>query len=162
VKEKKIGDLEEEIDAMGQESEIKASKWVKEKGKEWDKEAEVEKGKALDVLEGKTRYKFADYKRFLGEELMRRGWEEFYPKDWMFHSTITDKGIVYYLRSPDKRMFVRAFAPVNIPEYDFVAIEKILESAWECINNWEEEKSNPKSSIILPNGDTKRLQNPDN
>ena len=86
MKEKKIEEVSEEIDAMGQESEIKASHWVKEKGKEWDQETEQEQGKTLEILKGRTKYKFADYKRFLGKELMRRGWEEGYPKDWMFQS----------------------------------------------------------------------------
>src|SRR3990167_9291977 len=115
MKEKKIEEVSEEIDAMGQESEIKASHWVKEKGKEWDQETEQEQGKTLEILKGRTKYKFADYKRFLGKELMRRGWEEGYPKDWMFQSVVTDNGIVYYLRSPEKRLFVRGTKIIHYP-----------------------------------------------
>ena len=159
MKKKRIEEIEEEIDAMGQESEIKAAHWVKEKGKERDKEAEEEQGKTLDALEGKTKYNFADYKRFLGEELMKRGADEIYPEGWRHQSAVTNKGVVYYLRSPDKRLFVRAFTPVNIPKYDFVAIEKILESAWVCIEEW---KKKGNGSIILPSGSSKHLPNPNN
>ena len=156
---KKIEELEEEIDAMGQENEIKAAKWVKEKGKEWDQEVAQEQGKTLEILEGKTRYKFADYKRFLGEELMKAGTDEGYPEGWMHQSAVTDKGIVFYLRSPDKRLFVRAFTPTNIPKYDLVAIEKIIESSWVAIEKWEKED---KRDIILPSGSAKHLPNPNN
>jgi len=137
---KTAAELEEEIDVLGQESEVKASKWVKEKGKEADKETKRVVGDTLETLEGKNRFRIADYWRALADILSKAAAEEEFPQGWTSHTFIEDKGLVFVLYSPDKRKFARAFKPSHIPEFDFKAIEQFMESGWIAVNNWKKEQ----------------------
>jgi len=145
---------EEELDSMGQESETKAAKWVKEKGKEYDKETEKEDAIRKEILTKRTKFDFMDYKRTLAQTFDYLAWQEEFPEDWLHHIAITDKGLVMYLRSPEKEIFYRAFSPVNDPNYDMPAIMKILESSWVAIEKWRDAKNVTESGIIKPNGRT--------
>jgi hypothetical protein len=126
----------EEIDSMGQESEIKAAKWVKEKGKEKDKEVEKEESKKLETLEQKTKRVFLDYKQTLADILDKEAFVEEFPKEWKYHVAVTEKGICMFVVSPEKKLYVRAISPVNEPKYDLTAVYSILESVWVLIEKY--------------------------
>lgn len=132
------GELAEEIDATGGESEKKAAKWVIEKGEVERKNAWNKKARLLENLNKKNRHKIVDYRRTLAEIMTHYALSEEYPKDWDWHVAITDKGILMLFNSPDQRQFARAFTPTHLPEYDLVAITKVLESGWQCIQAWKE------------------------
>lgn len=141
LSKKNAAELEEELEATGQDSEPEAARWVKEKGKESDKETERVISDTLTTLEDKNRFKIADYWRALADIMSKAAVGEEFPRGWSSHTFIEDKGLVFVLYSPDKRKFARAFKPSHIPEFDFQAVEKFMESAWVAINNWKEEQT---------------------
>ena len=136
-----IGELAEEVEATGQESETRAAKWVIEKGKEDQKRQQAGKANTLELLEEKNKFKIIDYWRTVADVMTIFTEREEFPLDWDWRVVITDRGVVMRLLSPDKRAFVRAFTPSHIPNYDLVAISKVLESAWVCVKDWQKEHS---------------------
>ena len=145
---------EEEIDATGQDSEIKAAKWVKEKGKEVEIVEQDQKNHHLSDLEKKTHFKFEDYKRYLVNVMYTELLEMAFPKSYQIRPFIDDKGVGVALRTPDKRNFVRAFAPVNIPKYDLNAALELVYTAESKIKALEDGEKTP-SGILTLNGRNK-------
>ena len=133
--------LNEYIEETGQESETKAAKVIKEVQKDAERKNQQEVDRIHTVLEGQSKYKFDDYKRSLAEVMDQSCFRENFPLGWRYHITVTYKGLIMILLSPDRRRFTRAFSPCNVPQYDFVAMEKIIESAWVAINRWKDEKN---------------------
>ena len=144
---KELSKLNEKIEATGDESETEGVKAIKEIAKEDALRNEQEVARIHSLLEDKTKFKFDDYKRSLAEVMDQSCFRENFPLGWRYHIAVTEKGLVMILLSPDKRRFTRAFTPSNVPKFDFVAMEKVIESAWVTINSHK-----PKNGIILPNG----------
>lgn len=136
-KKKSAGEIEEIIDATGQESETKAAKWIEEIGKEDDHYTQEVKARDLETLEKKNQFKIIDYWQALADIMTRVAHQEEFPKGWRHHVFIDTKGIVFVLYSPDNRKFVRAMKPSHEPTYDFTATDKFMESAWVAINSWK-------------------------
>ncbi len=156
-KKVKSADLNEELDATGQENEEKAAKWVIEKEDRLEKEAKESEDAEKDILEKKRKFKFMDYKRTLAQLAARSFEDSPLPRGWRNHVAITDKGIVVYIVSPDHRPYLRAFTPVNDPKYDTVAVEKVIESAWVQVENWENAQQKTNGGIIMPDGSPKQV-----
>ncbi len=157
MKKVKPADLNEELDATGQENETKAAKWVIEKENAREKEDKEVFEAEKEILGKKKKFKFMDYKRTLAQMTARALEETPLPEGWRSHVAITDKGIVTMIWAPDGRNFVRAFSPVNVPRYDTVAIEKVLESAWVMVEKWANAQDKTNGVIILPDGSSKQV-----
>jgi len=151
---KAMGEEIEELEATGQEDERKASKWVKEKGEENKKELDKVQEDRLGVLDKQTSYKFEDYKRILAKYIHQELLSTDIPQGYLLRPFVTEEGVGLAMQTPDKRKFVRAFAPVNKPKFDMNAVELLVIAAENKIIALEEEKKNA-SVIIGPNGRTK-------
>src|SRR3972149_687351 len=144
------GELSEELDATGQESETKAAKWVMEKGRDSSKEQLNQENRILEALDSKSKYGIVDYHKSLAAFMANFAQEEQFPQEWFWHIAITDQGVVMYMVSPDKRRFYRAFKPSFVPQCDLQAIFKILDSMWTKINELEVKEQG--EGFFLPDG----------
>lgn len=157
AKKVKVSNINEEIDATGQESEVKAAKWVIEKENEREKEDQAVLDAEKEILGKRQKFKFMDYKRTLAQMMARALFETPMPQGWRNHVSVTDKGIVCVVWDPTGQPYVRAFAPVNDSKYDITAVEKVLESAWVQVERWESAQGKTESGIILPDGSSKQV-----
>ena len=113
----------EELEAMGQSSDLKASRWVKEyyenqSKKDWDK-----KVYDLEILEKLRKFpNRQDYLRYLSDIFLSFAKDEDIPKKYAVEMTITDIGIVVKIKKrgvPDGTPSRSgAFKAVGIPFYD--------------------------------------------
>lgn len=147
-RKKHVGEISEQIDAMGQDSEIKAAKWVIEKGKEDDKRVKEEESRQLEALNRRSRFKFSHYKGLLAELmediLLRR--VELRP-GWKYRTFHNGKGVGLALISPQGRIYARGFKPINHPEYDLNACVVLCLQAENCIDRVEGEAGKEEDRI---------------
>lgn len=111
------GEQEEILDALGQESDTKAAKWVREYSNKKEKEEKRTADMALEVLTG-LRGNKRPYMRFLVNVFMFFAREEDVGKNRQIAVDLTDQGIVVKIR---KTRYMGAFAPCGIPFYDYHA-----------------------------------------
>ena len=127
------------LDEAGQESEKKAAKIIIEEGKkglEEDKKFEVEK---LENLQSKSRYQFLNYKHYLADiigQIMRN--RAICPKGWLWDAWANNEGVGLTIMSLEKRKFVKAFKPVNIPKYDLNACAILCMEAENTVGKYED------------------------
>lgn len=143
-KDRKVqfGETIEKLDAMGQESEIKAAKWVKEVGKEEEKEEKEVELEKIESLERKARFSFSSYKQYLCQIIQDTLTNRINLRsEWKYRSFFSDKGVGLLLFSPDGRKFSRGFAPVNVPVYDLHACVSLCLNAENTIDKIEDEKT---------------------
>ena len=138
---KQLGEVLEKVDAMGQESELHAAKWVKEVGKQEEVEEKTEQDKLLEVLERKSRFAFSSYKQYLCQ-IMR---DTMLNKTtllggWKYRTFFSDKGVGLMILSPEGRKFAKGFAPVNEPNYDLHACVSICLEAENTVDKMQAEK----------------------
>lgn len=140
------------IEEMGQENEVKAAKVVIEKGKEDKKRDNEVEAKNLENLENKSRFDFKTYQHELAELIaqiirFRGGFD----KGWLWDSWSNSDGVgLTLLDVVTKKRYVRAFRPVNIPEYDLNACHQLVISAEETVDRIDKGKINKKGEIYLP------------
>jgi hypothetical protein len=157
------GQQAEELEAMGQDSEKEAAKWVIEKGEQERKEEEeqtaVEEWKLHD-----KRNSIWTYKDVVLDCLKRQMKEAFgmLPRGFLWYPVKTEKGIALYFRDPKGTWYVRGMYVSMIPEYDLNCIDRLIdkalnsmdqiEQAYEQAAAQEENTSEKKteSGIILP------------
>lgn len=144
-----IGEAEEKIVAMGQESEQKAAKAVIEVYKEAEKEDKKEKEIVLEKLEEKRkRPRIYSYKEELAIYTANMIASEEPPKSHGWVVEIVEKGVSVSYWSLDKRQKrTRKFAICGDPKYDFAASEVLAN--WVLDNIYM--AAEKKSAIILPN-----------
>jgi|CXWL01.1.fsa_nt_gi ribosome-associated protein YbcJ (S4-like RNA binding protein) len=144
------GELAERIDTLGQEDELAAAKWVMEEGKEVKQDDEEFETRHLDNLETKKSYLFKNYKEYLTSvitEIMSSRLD--LPKQWQFSAWNNSKGVGLSLMAPDKRIFARAFTPMNVPKYDLHACGILCVQADNVIANYLESPS-PEKILTKP------------
>lgn len=145
-----VGEILEKVDAMGQDSEIKAAKWVKEQNKIDEAQEEKYKNEKTETLERKSRYSFSNYKQYLADiitDIIKNNLGVV--RGWTYRSFYSEKGVGLVLLN-GKRKFVKAFMPINIPKYDLNACAILCLEAENTIDKIEEEKKKTVSGIILP------------
>lgn len=159
-KEKKskllAGELEEKIDAMGQESEEKAAKWVMEEGAR-EREGEEEKEAIAQWQLEDSRKQRVTYQSQLLKEANRRLRDYDIPKEFAAGVQLTSKGLVFWYMNPDRRMFAKGMQISTIPVFDLNGVDRLLVQLIDAIDmdarNLEKTMDGmkkTKSGIILP------------
>lgn len=134
----KVGELEEELDLLGQESEEKAAKWVIETENKNVKERKDVQDDIKEFLNDKQR--FNTYEYYLAKLLYKAilGSVE-WPKGFKWRSIHNTKGIALVVIDPKGQYFSKGFKPVHHPEYDLNALSRIYWACEDLIDNYEKE-----------------------
>lgn len=123
MKKKKAAEIEEKIEAMGQESETKARKWVREVTKEEELKAKKIEDDKLTVLDD-MRKKYLSYKGVLMQSLhdliLRIGM----PSTYEWGVWFDGKGIIVAIKDKLEIRHHRAFKITNDPKYDLNAVKE--------------------------------------
>ena len=119
----------EELDAMGQESDTKAAKWVIEKSNEQEKIEAEEKAEQLDILEHKRKYDRFSYQEKLAIFLRDMLREEGFPTQYGWVIELEGKAIclAVYKRDGSFKQ-IRKFRVTGEPKYDRQAC--VVFSSW--------------------------------
>ena len=122
---KKVEEELERIDTVGQESEKKAVKWVKESAQiDANKEREVE-ATDLSVLNSNKRT-IITYKEELAKIIHRRMEKNKWPPEYKFVVNSSPKGIGIFIRNKSKKWFGRGMAITNEPILDLNAAAVLI------------------------------------
>jgi hypothetical protein len=159
-KNKIIGEAVEKLDAMGQESDIKASKWVKEIGKEEDHADAEKEAIQLEKLDKSRKFTKQGYYQtmvkimkelFLNEAEIPSGWT------WEAWEGRGGVGLTLWT-SPPVKILYKAFEPCGEPLYDLAFCGKIVRMAADYMDEYLDKKDEekiivPKTGLILPTND---------
>lgn len=127
-KSKKVAEIEEKIDATGQESDKKAAKYVIEEGKKHQEKQKKKEEKELDNLSIKRKApKIESYYFTLCKTIHDLVQELQFPKTYDWGVWFDGKGIVLKIRDKYKKSHIKAFKPTHEPKYDLAACYKL---AW--------------------------------
>lgn len=139
-------ELSEKIDVLGQESEDKAVKWVKEAQNEEDKIQEQENNDSLNKLD--LSRKSLSYSDILVEEALSlmKGFDV--PKGFYWGVTKTNKGIAFWYKTPDGKTFAKGNTICLVPEID---MNGVVRKVFKMIDEMEliEKNKNEGDKIIL-------------
>lgn len=116
-----IGEAEEKLDAMGQESEKKAVKWVKEAAQEKEQAQKKKEELDLTLLDG-TRKKHSIYRQYLIHLLHDMVMTTETAKHYTWGTWFDGKGIIIHVRDKYSKSHVRAFSPSYSPEHDLFKV----------------------------------------
>lgn len=141
---------EEHLEAMGQESDKKAAKWVKEVGKEKVKEEEKAQDDAMEKLDD-AKNSMGLYKERLLEEMKREMeiWRDDMPPGFNWLAQYTSKGLVLYFRNPQHEYFARGLTISGEPKYDINGVARLIVTAMQEIQKQIPEEI-PQDKIIVP------------
>ncbi len=117
-KKKKRAEFFERLEVLGQESDTRAAKWVKEDFKERQKKEDYRRAidlTALDTL--RKRPNKQEYLRYLGQVFVHFAKEEDLGK-YRLEVDITDIGVVCKITGTD---FYGAHKAIGVPQYDYIA-----------------------------------------
>lgn len=139
-KESKLlaGEFEEKIDAMGQENEEKAAKWVIEENDQIEKDKQKSLDDALHFYTDKRKTV-----RGYGEALSRHlhyllnHYVDWAGMKFKYESTYSSRGVGVIVQGPDGQTFARGFKPCGEPKYDIHAMKTLI---WQTENIVEEYK----------------------
>jgi len=134
------GELDEELEATGQESNTKAVKWVQEKGKERrheEKEQLAEAEWKADDVKGKV-FSYRDV--ILGE--MKRQMRDAYdslPQDFLWYP-VKDKtqGLQLWIRDPKNKWYARGMTISMVPHMDIQCVQRLIEKALNHMDDLEQ------------------------
>ena len=122
-KNKKIEEEKERLDVLGQESDKKAVKWVKEDAAGKKKTGVKNIGLDLEKLDSSRRGSYARYKSALGKIIYEKFQKLSWPKGFRFGVFVTKKGIECHIYDPFKRKFARGITPTYEPKFDLNAAQ---------------------------------------
>jgi len=122
-RKRQIEEEKERLDVLGQESDKKAVKWIKEEGKEADRKRRQKIGVDQEKLDTSRKGSYANYKRALGRLIYEKFGKLTWPKGYRFGVFVTDKGIECHIYDPFKRKFARGITPTYDPKYDLNAAQ---------------------------------------
>lgn len=152
---KRAAETAEELEVLGQDNEVKAAKWVIEKGnkdrkKEDEKEAEVQW-----KLDDKKKQVFT-YTDLLLKELRQImfDWEDQKPLGYKWAAVKDKKGLCLWIRDATGKYYAKGIKVSFLPKYDLNAISRMVARACDFMDSLEEKK-NPviqtqQPNIILP------------
>lgn len=136
-RKKKLAKQEEIIELTGQESEIKARKWVKEVAKEEEKKANKVKEFHLETLDAE-RSKYKDYRELLLKMLFSFIKEVGLPNNYEWGVWYDGKGVRFSIKTPDNEIHQRAFKPSYSPTHDLNACNVFAYFAEKVYTAYEE------------------------
>lgn len=149
----KVGEIEERLDAMGQESEAKAAKAVKEVYSEAESQEKKERWEVLNRLDSKRKgKKIFNYTESLAIYMANKLKEEDFPSNWHFRVKLTAKDKIRLdIFSNQGQRMVRGIKISGEPKYDMHAAEKLAIWAGDNIlKTLQENGEKTKGNIILP------------
>lgn len=148
-KEQKIGKARDILDAMGQDSEKKAKKWVIYFNRLAEKE-ELEENQLKEEKLKKNRRKKSDYFRILSEMLKNLAVSVERPIPGLVVDAGFDSvGVWVELKTYWGKTYKRAIKPTGIPKYDLPAIMTMVGSLEDTMWKFADEKTTPKG-VFLP------------
>lgn len=157
---KLLGGKLEELDALGQESEIRAVKWVKEKGQKEDKR-ESEKRAEEEWRAVDSKGKVFTYRDAIYNALKRQMLESYglLPYGFLWYPVKAEKGLEIWIRDTKNQWYARGMYLSSDPKYDLNCVDRLVDKALNQMDilereytKIEEEKKSKKtdSGIILP------------
>lgn len=165
VRDKKLKqkiEVDEKLEAMGQEDEEKAAKWVIEENQNIELKREKDYNDTLTFFD-KKRKKFSTYYEAIAN-LLNNLLDHYV--DWIpgFHHETTvnqARGVGVILKTPDNQLYARGFKPCGEPKYDLHAIKVLIWQTENVIDEYqrqtggqdlgESEDLNGDTSQELPN-----------
>jgi len=161
VRKKLVDDEIYKIDQMGQESEKKAAKVVKEVAEEEDKKEKEFQAKQLEILH-KVKKKDKEYKKRLLFYLHSMIEEIDWPKEYEWGIWFDGKGVRLAVKDKNKVLHQRAFQVTNDPKYDLHACLRFAVWAEDVLDLIEDrmDRMHQQGGVWLPNGNAlSRLRN---
>ena len=149
VIKKQAGEDKEKLEAMGQESEHKAKKWVQEVGKEEDKKEKKRIDEVMTKLDASKSHVMT-YKELLIEEMRKEMgyWDDDLPTGFNWLPQSTEKGIVLWIRNPKREYYAKGIKLSGEPKYDLNAIARLIVGAVKEMEGQEPKKT--ENGIYLP------------
>ncbi len=144
VLKKQAAEDAEKLSVLGQEDDRKAAKWVQEVGKEDRKKEEDRMADVLTKLND-TKSHVVTYKGMLMDEMTKEMayWVDDVPSGFHWANQSTDKGIVLWIKNPQREYYAKGVALSSIPEVDLNAIARIIVMALkEMIKQSEPKETN--------------------
>lgn len=146
-------EIAEEIDVLGQENEIKAAKWIIEKGKEdehQENEAEAEaKWKLHD-----TKNQYSVYREKIYEEAKRLLQTFDIPVGFQFDVALNEKGLLFCYRDPYGKIHARGMKISTFISEDLQCVTRFIHDALDSMEHMEEEiregRHKSKGGIYIP------------
>jgi ribosomal protein S20 len=115
----------EKLEALGQESDKKAAKWVIEEGKAYEKKSKEKETRILTQLND-ARHTVYSYKETLLRLLHEGILSINMPKTYQWGVWFDGKGIVLSIKDKYGVIHKRAFVPVHDPKYDFHMVDRYV------------------------------------
>ena len=148
------GQLAEEIDAMGQESEEKAVKWVQEVEHREEKKRQETDAQHAEQIAKKRRFKKNDYYIALYQYASKLLKEYDIPQGYEVDCYLKEEGkLVFGVRKVGYRWYAKGMIICGEPKYDKNCIERLVYQTMMALDELEgqHERHRTKSGIILPN-----------
>lgn len=137
----------EKIETLGQESELKAKKWVKEEFDAQNKKEEEFSTESFAKLELLKKGKKIYYTRFLRLLFKKFADDEDIPKKYTIWTSANEKGLAIGIVGTN---LVGAFKPVGIEKYDFIACKLLAVKLGNTVAKLEGYEKTTKEGVILP------------
>lgn len=149
---KKIGESQDVLDAIGQENEKEGIRWTKYFMDIWDQKEREKKEKKRDRLKKATVYKKMEYYRIVAGMLQQESANLDVPDRYMVWSEFSEQGVIVRLASPSGEKFSRAFKPSGEPVVDLNAVFGLLVDVQSTIDMLEDRRYQKlkDSGIIIP------------
>ena len=137
----------EKLKTLGQESDLKAKKWVQEEYKELEKLAKEDFYKDMGILSDLRKKKPKYYFRYLSVILMKFIKEEDVPKRYGVDLSLTDKGILLKIAGTK---YQGAFKPSGLPSFDRHACKIMAIRLGNTIAKLEGFAPTTEAGVVLP------------
>lgn len=150
---KNAGELAEEIDTLGQESETKAVKWVQEVEKRERKEHEEDEAKALEDLYDKRKYTKNVYFNSLYNLAKQQFARYDVPAGYNIDVTLKEDGrLIFGLQKIGFKWYAKGMKPCGEPKYDINCVERLVIQTMIALDELvlQHEQHQTKSGIVLP------------
>lgn len=143
----------ERLSVIGQESDLKAKKWVQEEFKEVERKAKIDWETDIEqLLKLKKNAKY--YFRYLAGIVMKFAAEEEIPKKYTINVDLTDKGLVLKIAGTK---YQGAFKPSGLPSFDRHACKILAVRLGNTVAKLEGYVRTTEKGIILPDGEDQKL-----
>lgn len=145
--------LGEELDAMGQEDDVKAAKWIIEKGKEEARQTQEKEHKAEAQLAQKARYTKNPYYesilRYTNKQIAE--YIQDVPQGYMITANPKENTIIVGICRVGYRWYAKGMTICGDPHYDMNCIQRLVVQAMISLEELQShhEKRKTPSGIFL-------------
>ena len=144
----------DKLDAMGQESERGAVKYIQAEGEERKREDENKQDKFVEELKRADRWSVKTYNQKLVDimaEVIRERLDV--PKGWFWDCWSSSRGVAILLKSPQGEKFTRGFKPCHDKVVDLNAASSLVEWAQDGMDQWSDFQEKAKLDATIKNDD---------